>query len=334
MRPGHLHRVGGPPDPGVAHQLGRHALLGRHVLEAVGVRLVQPGAQPFGEPPRVGEHDGRAVREDEVEDPFLHGRPDRRRRFRAGAGAGLGLGLGLGEAGHVRHRYDHVDSQGLSGRRVDHRDLAGTPEEARDLLGRAHGRRQTHPLCRSVQQRVETFQAQGKVSAAFGTGHGVHLVHDDRLHPTQRLACPAGQDQEQRLGRGDEYIWWETPERPPLGSRSVTGPDAHPHVGFGPAEARRGSLDPRERGSQVAFDVHGQRLERADVEHAAAPGGFRRWVGAGDPVQRPQKGGECLARAGRGDDQDVVPVADRLPRACLRGSGRGEHAFEPGPGGG
>ncbi len=111
-------RVGRPAGPGVAHQLRRGALLGssRHGpvrgpglvggnpvggIHPVGVCLVQPGAQPFGEPPGVGEHDRRAVGEDEVEDPLLDGGPDRRLWFRPG--------LGPVEAGHVRNGYDHVD---------------------------------------------------------------------------------------------------------------------------------------------------------------------------------------------------------------------------------
>ncbi len=49
-------------------RLGQHPLL---------VDLVEPRGQPLGEPPRVREHDGRAVLEHEVDDRLLDVRPDR-----------------------------------------------------------------------------------------------------------------------------------------------------------------------------------------------------------------------------------------------------------------
>ncbi len=130
------------------------------------------------------------MREYKIEDAFLHG------------------GGTVRKAGHVRHRYDHVDLQRLVGWWAYDRDLASPAEQARDLLDRANGRRQAHPLGGAFQQRVEAFQAEREVRAAFGAGHGVHLVHDHCFHRAQRLAGLAGQDQKQRLGRGDEHIRW------------------------------------------------------------------------------------------------------------------------------
>src|SRR4029453_3511291 len=65
-----------------------------------------------------------------------------------------------------------------------------------------------------------------------------------------------------------------------------------------------------------------------DVEHADARVASR--VG-GEPVDRPQEGGERLARSGGGGDERVPPRCDRVPGARLRRGGRGERGGEPGP---
>src|SRR5206468_213416 len=69
---------------------------------------------------------------------------------------------------------------------------------------------------------------------------------------------------------------------------------------------RRLGRDPGQRHPQVALDVVVERLQRRDVEHAGtAPLAVR-----GDPVERPQKGGQGLARAGGGQDQGVLATGD------------------------
>src|SRR4029453_1125597 len=65
-----------------------------------------------------------------------------------------------------------------------------------------------------------------------------------------------------------------------------------------------------------------------DVEHADARVASR--VG-GEPVDRPQEGGERLARSGGGGDERVPRRCDRAPGARLRRGGRGERGGEPGP---
>ncbi len=110
-----------------------------------------------------------------------------------------------------------------------------------------------------------------EVGAALGAGHRVHLVDDHRLDAAQALASLAGEHQEQRLGRGDQDV-----RR--LGSRACGGRPpgcrrcARPTVTSGTADAEPlgGVPDPGQRAAQVALDVDGQRLERADVEHPGA----------------------------------------------------------------
>ena len=104
-------------------------------------------------------------------------------------------------------------------------------------------------------------------------------------------------------------------------------------IGHGQAEPRRGLPDAGERGAQVALDVDRERLERGDVEDAAAARGARAGGGVGgEPVERPQERGQRLARPGRRDDERVVAAADGVPRAGLGGGRTGERLREPRPG--
>ena len=64
-------------------------------------------------------------------------------------------------------------------------DLALASEKTRDLLDRAHRRRQPDPLCGLVQQGIQPFEAEGEVGPALGAGDGVHLVDDDRVDAEQ-----------------------------------------------------------------------------------------------------------------------------------------------------
>ena len=183
----------------------------------------------------------------------------------------------------------------------------------------------------SLQQLVQPLEGQREVGAALGARHGVHLVDDHRLDAAQGLARRAGEHEEQRLRRRDEHVRRHLVERPPLVLRGVAGADADLEVGHRQVQALRGLPDAGERAAQVALDVDGQRLERADVQHPAAVARLLRRRRRRQPVERPQERRQRLARAGRRDDEGVAPAADRVPGALLRGRRRGEGAREPRP---
>ena len=137
---------------------------------AFGVNLVDPGGQSLGQPPGVGEHDGRVVRLDQVDDARLDIRPDRV----------------VLQVGHVRHRHLHGEPR-TSWRPAGHdgrRSSGLTRNRATSSAGRTVADRLI-PLRRGLQQRVETFQRQRQVRAALGARHGVHLIDDHRLHPAR-----------------------------------------------------------------------------------------------------------------------------------------------------
>ena len=108
--------------------------------------------------------------------------------------------------------------------------------------------------------------------ATLAAGDGVNLVDDDRLDPGQGLAGRRGQHQKQRLGRGDQHIGRLADELAAARGRGVAGADADADVGRLQPPALGDAGEACQRGTQVALDVDGQRLERRDVEHPGAGG--------------------------------------------------------------
>ncbi len=231
--------------------------------------LVEPGGEPLREATAVGEDEGRGVLGDEVDDALLDVRPDRGALLRPGRRAGQVTG-GLAELGHVGHRDDDLEVPLLGRRRLHDLDGAAAGEVARDLFDRSDGGGQPDPLRRALEVGVEALEGQRQVCSALGAGEGVHLVDDDRLDPGERLARGRGEDEEQRLGRGDEHVGGGAGERPPLVGRGVARAHRHGDVGLGHPEAGGRVPDADERAAQVALDVDGERLHRRDVEHPAA----------------------------------------------------------------
>ena len=187
-------------------------------------------------------------------------------------------------------------------------------------------------LRRSSPQVLQAFQREREVRAALGAGDGVHLVDDHVLHTGQDLPGLAGQQQVQALRRGDEDVGRVAREvAADVGGR-VAGADADRDVGRGLAQPLRREADARERGTQVALDVVGQGLERADVQDADAAAvlaaGLRSGMGD-EAIERPEEGGEGLAAAGRRVDERVLARRDGRPAAVLRLRGPLERALEP-----
>jgi hypothetical protein len=318
---------------GLGHHLGRRlGALGRRLSGPLGGQLVDASAQPLGPAAGVGEDDRGPVALDEVEHPFLDRGPDGRG---VAAGAGIvGVDLGhLVEAGHVFDRDLDGDLDGLGGGRLDDLDVVRAAEEAGRLVDRTDGGRQADALGRAAEQRVQPLEGESQVGAALGGGDGVHLVDDHRLDAAQRFAGGRGEQQEQRLGSGDQDVGRGAGEQAPFIGRGVAGAHGHGDVGRGDPEAAGGLTDAGERGPQIAFDVDRQRLERADVENPAPALRIFGGALAGQLVERPQEGGQGLAGAGRGHHERVAPGADRPPRAGLSGGGRGEGRGEPLTGG-
>ena len=216
------------------------------------------------------------------------------------------------------HRDVDLEVERLARARVDDRARALRPhEEAADLLQRVLRRGQPDALHLAAGLLGEALERDRQVRAALGLRDGVDLVDDHLLRALEDLARLRGEHQVERLGRRDEDVGRVADHVAPLLLRRVARADADLH----------GGADAAQRRAQVLLHVVGERLEGRDVDEP-------RPVGAGlghQPVERPQEGGERLARAGRGGDQRVLARGDRRPRLRLRRGRLGERAREPLP---
>ena len=163
---------------------------------------------------------------------------------------------------------------------------------------------------------LEPFEREGQVRSALRAGDRVHLVDDHRLDPAEHLARLRREEQEQRLGRGDQDVGRVARHLAPLALIGVARANADGQ--------RRTEAD--ERGTQVALDVVVERLERRDVEQAQPLARVR--VESVDPGEECREG---LAGAGRRLHEDVRSGRDHGPRCLLGGRRPGEDALEPGP---
>ena len=160
-------RPGPSAGPGCAAQPprlepGRAAR--RRAAAALVPDLVEPRGQPLGQPPRVGEHDGRAVRLDQVDDALLDVRPDRRPgRRRRPPGPSSVAGRARRWRPRSAHRHDDLEVE-LPCRTAAARRSTGRPPPRNrgDLVDRADGRGQADALRRRSQQRVEPLEATAR----------------------------------------------------------------------------------------------------------------------------------------------------------------------------
>ncbi len=298
------------------------------VWTGLGCDLVEPGGQPFGETPGVGEHDRGSMLADELGDPFLDVGPQRRTPDAArGRAPDLVLDR-LAEFGHVLDGDDDLEIPFLDGGGCHDLDGGRSAEEAGHLLERSHRGRQPDPLRGPGQQGVETLERQGEVGATLGAGDRVHLVDDDGLHATEHLARLRGEHEEQRLRRGDHDVGRRRGQPSTIGGRRVTRAQADPDLRHSDAKPVGRVPDAGERSAQVAFHIDRERLQRRDVEDPAALLLCRN-RSSRQPVERPQERRQGLARTRRRDHERVLSTADRVPSADLGGSRLGECRLEP-----
>ena len=138
----------------------RRPRLARIGLEALLPDLVEPGGQPLGEAARVGEHQRRAVRGDEVDDALLDVRPDR--------GPALGAGRGPGQVASVTSPSADMSAIGhddlevpLLGRRRPH-DLDRSRRRRGSARPRRPARRWRTARCAGPAARAARRAARGR----------------------------------------------------------------------------------------------------------------------------------------------------------------------------
>jgi hypothetical protein len=82
--------------------------------------------------------------------------------------------------------------------------IPGTDEQPPDLLDRPLRGAQANSLKGHARQVIQAFQGQGQMGTALVVGHGMDLIHNDRLRREQKLSAPlCGQQDVEGLRRGD-----------------------------------------------------------------------------------------------------------------------------------
>ena len=300
-------------------------------------QLVELVGQPFGQPPRVAEHDRGVVLADQLQDLGVDRRPDAVTGLRASGRAG-GTVAGrqqLVEPGHLLDGDADAELQGLARAGIHDLDVARLPcparpdaaQETGDRLDRPLRGRETDLLRGSESQLLQPLQAEGEVRATLGASKSVYLVHDDVLDAAQNLGRLAGQDQVERLGRGDQDVGRVADQVAAFIRRRVAraDPDLDPRRRL--AQPLRCEPHPGQRRPQVALDVVDQSLERRDVQDS--DGRRPRPRLPRQPIEGPEEGGEGLAAARRGVDKGVAPGRNARPAADLGRGRRRERRAEP-----
>ncbi len=146
------------------------------------------------------------------------------------------------------------------------------------------------------REQLKPRQMQGQQVAALGRPDGVGLVddHAGEISEIFPRAFP-GAEQAQLLGRGQQDVRRLDPLTGLAAlagvARAALGDDLQPHLA--------------DRGHQIALDIHGQGLERRDVEGVDAGRGVaRRAFGQFD--QAGQEARQGLAATGGGDQQGAA----------------------------
>ena len=278
--------------------------------------LGEMARRAFGEPPGVDEHEGRAVlvreRRQAVVDLLprvaRHHRLERRRR-------------------QLEREVAVLDVPG-----VDDRAGRTAGQEAPDLLDRLlRGREPDAHQPRSGQRR-ESLERQREMRAALVRRERVDLVDDDRPRRPEHLAAGlAGEQDVERLGRGDDDVRRALAHARALGLWRVAGAHQRTDVDVGQGERLELGADAGDRRLQVALDVVRQRLERRDVHDVRLIRQTPFRTLAHQRVDRGEKRGQRLPRAGRRGDERMAAGGDRRPRRDLRRGGRGERRAEPRP---
>ncbi len=310
---------------GEARLLGDRAVVGERDLLAR--HIVEGPRQPLREAPAVDEDHGGAVSADQLDEAGMDGGPHRPRIDGGGH-------LDAQVPRLLRPRVDDLHGPRREGAVASRANLAAA-EEARHLVQGARRGRQADALERRGAAGAEGLQAlqrEEQVGASLGGDQRVDLVDDHRLDGGEHGARRRGEQEVERLGRGDEDVRRRPGEARPLARRRVAR--AHRDRGHAEGDAARCGhrSDAGERRAQVLLHVGRQRLERGDVEHPAAlpPIGLRR---EHQPIDRREERRQRLARARRREEQRGRARHDGTPAPGLRRRRSRERRGEPAPNG-
>ena len=207
---------------------------------------------------------------------------------------------------------------------------AGSDQETRHRLDRLLGGGEADAQQSIAAERGQAFQRKCQMSAALVRRHRMNLVDDDGAGGREHRA-PADRAEQhvQRFRRRDDDVRRGAPHALALARRRIAGSNPGSDIHIGQALLPQRCANAGERSFQVALDVVGQGLERGDVDDLGLVCEITVQPLPYQGIDRREKGGQRLARAGRCGDQHVTPRLDGRPGLRLRRSRRGEAAVEP-----
>ena len=144
-------------------------------------------------------------------------------------------------------------------------DVVGADEKTGDFFDGTLRSRQADAQRRLRGHNREPFKRQREVCAAASADQRMNLVHDDGAYVPEPLAAAGrGEQQVERLGRGDQHVRRRAEHRSsgctcgvsPVRTAAVIRGSRQPHLG-------RSSRDACQRLGQVLVNVAAEGLERA-----------------------------------------------------------------------
>src|SRR5579875_3381710 len=146
----------------------------------------------------------------------------------------------------------------------------------------------------------------------------MNLIDDHGRHAAEEFPRSLrGQQNVERLGRGDQDVGRLAQHSPAIAHRRIAGS----YRGANRSEARpvpAGALDQlAQRHFEALANVVAQRLERRDIDDPNLVGELAARGTPDQIVEAKRKGGERLPGAGRGRDEDVAAGPDQRPAAEL-----------------
>src|SRR5690606_8672001 len=200
-------------------------------------------------------------------------------------------------------------------------DVARADEEARDLVERFLRGREADALHLSPGEGVEALEREREVRPALVADERVDLVDDHGADRREHRAAALGGEQDvERLGRGDEDVGRALEDGGALPRRRVAGTHGRADLEIAEPALAEGARDLGDRRLEVLVDVAAQGLERGHVEHGQLVSELAVEAATHQIVDRGEKRGERLARARGSGDEDVTAVLDVGPSRMLWGS--------------
>ncbi len=197
----------------------------------------------------------------------------------------------------------------------------------RDLFDRLLGGRQTD-AGRIVRQQFKAFERDGQVGAAFVVGDSVNFVDDDGLDVTENVAAAVGGQQDvERLGRGDQDVRRTLQHLAPLFHQGVAGANGGANLRHQVAAFTGQREDFAEWDLEVLLNVVAQRLQWRNIENFGRVAQISGECLADKAIDADEKCREGFAGTGGSGDEGGAAGEDLRPTLLL-GLGRRTKALD------